>query len=427
MKILFISRYIPDDPKKVHGTYKRIATFIDALNGIAELDVLFFAPPDYDYSPSRISELEDSISKLWKTEIKLFLYPMSEFNMDSELIKWISFGKGVFSFSKQKGRIEFSDQAQVRAVENCLELKPDAIFAHRLSSMCPLLLTKKPLPPIFFDLDDIEHIALNRYIQTRNSVKTKLLYFLLPALTRGEYNSIRLASRTAVCSDLDRRYLNEKYGLAGVVTIPNAVEIPRLEPITSAPNLLFLGSEYPPNVDAAQYLLKDIWPLVRKSLPHAKLIIAGTSADKLRLKTTVIPGLEVLGFVDDLADLYRRVRATAVPILMGAGTRFKIIEAAAYGKPTVATTVGAEGLEFTEGSEILIRDDPQAFAEACVKLLSDSNLSERMGLAAREKAIRLYDRKNIIKTVREEIKSLLVSDKPNFSPDSNLNINIDVE
>src|SRR3990167_6788510 len=407
MKILFISRYIPDYTQKVHGTYKRIATFIDALKDIAELDVLFFAPPDYDYSPSRISELEDSISKLWKTEIKLFLYPMSEFNMDNEVRKWISFGKGIFSFSKQRGRLEFSSQAQVRAVEKCLEFKPDAIFAHRLSSMCPLLLTKMPLPPIFFDLDDIEHIVLNRYIKSRNSIKTKLLYFLLPALTKGEYNAIKLASRTAVCSDLDQHYLVEKYGLPGVATIPNAVEIPKLEPISPEPNLLFLGSVYQPNVDAAQYLVNDIWPLVRKRLPQAKLIIAGTSAEKLGLKTIGIPGLEVPGFVDDLADLYRRVRATAVPILIGGGTRFKIIEAAAFGKPTVTTTVGAEGLEFSDGFEIMIKDDPQEFADACIKLLVDSESCTKMGLSARQKAIQLYDRKNIILTIRNNFENLL--------------------
>jgi glycosyltransferase involved in cell wall biosynthesis len=277
--------------------------------------------------------------------------------------------------------------------------------------MCPLLLTRKPLPPIFFDLDDIEHIVLDRYIKSRNSIKTKLLYFLLPTLRKGEYNAIKLASRTAVCSDLDRSYLAEKNGLSGIVTIPNAVEIPKLEPISPEPNLLFLGSIYQPNVDAAQYLVNEIWPLIRKQLPQAKLIIAGTSADRLGVKTTGVPGLEMPGFVDDLADLYRRVRATAVPIIIGGGTRFKIIEAAAYGKPTVATTIGAEGLEFTEGSEILIRDNPVAFADACVKLLSDDGLSEKIGLAAREKAIRLYDRENVIRAVREQLEYLMQLNK----------------
>jgi hypothetical protein len=96
------------------------------------------------------------------------------------------------------------------------------------------------------------------------------LYFLLPALTKGEYRAIKLASRTAVCSDLDRRYLVGKYGLPGVVTIPNAVEIPELEPISPEPNLLFLGSVYQPNVDAAQYLVNDIWPLIRMSVAAGK-------------------------------------------------------------------------------------------------------------------------------------------------------------
>jgi len=322
-------------------------------------------------------------------------------------MKWISFTKGIFSFSKQRGCIEFSSREQVRAVEECLELEPDVIFAHRLSSMCPLLLTKKPLSPIFFDLDDIEHIVLKRYIESRNNLKTKLLYFLFPSLTRGEYNAIGLASRTAVCSELDRNYLNEKYGLSGVVTVPNAVDIPGLEPITPEPNLLFLGSIYQPNVDAAHYLVERIWPLVRKRLPEAKLIIAGTSAEKMGLKTTGADGVETPGFVDDLADLYRRVRATAAPILVGGGTRFKIIEAAAYGKPTVATAVGAEGIEFVNGSEILIRDNPEDFAEACVELLVDTVLCTDIGIAAREKTIQLYDRKNIIKSIRQEIESLL--------------------
>ncbi|MEZ4547536.1 MAG: glycosyltransferase [Thermodesulfobacteriota bacterium] len=407
MKILFISRYLPDDPQKVHGTFKRIATFIEAFKDIAELDVLFFTPPDYDCSEGQISRLKEFITRLWNADVRLYLYPMSKFNMDNELMKWISFTQGIFSFSKQRGRIEFSSHEQVRAVEECLGLKPDVIFAHRLSSMCPLLLTKKPLPPIFFDLDDIEHIVLKRYIESRNNLKTKLLYSLLPSLTKGEYNAIELASKTAVCSELDRSYLNEKYGLSGVVTVPNAVDIPRLEPITSEPNLLFLGSIYQPNVDAAHYLVERIWPLVRKKLPQAKLIIAGTSAEKMGLKTTGADGVETPGFVDDLADLYRKVRATAVPILVGGGTRFKIIEAAAYGKPTVATTIGAEGLEFEEGTEILRRDDPETFADACVSLLTDTHLCEKIGLAAREKTIEIYDRQNVIKRIKEHIADML--------------------
>jgi len=124
-----------------------------------------------------------------------------------------------------------------------------------------------------------------------------------------------------------------------------------------------------------------------------------------------IPRLEVLGFVENLDELYKRIRVTAVPILVGGGTRIKIIEAAAYGKPTVSTTMGAEGLEFTNESEILVRDDPKQFAEACVKLFNDSNLCEKIGLAARKKTIKLYDQDNIINSIKQHFMNLLESDK----------------
>lgn len=411
MHILLISTYFPVDFRtSVHGVYKRMETFIEAIKEIASLDMLFYVPTSKRHS-SMNSELEDSLSRHWNADIKLFLCPMPEYNVRSESDKWLYFGKGIYSFFNQKERREVSSEEQVRALERCLERKPDVIFAHRLSAMCPLLLTKKSLPPIFFDMDDIEHVVLTRYIKNRNNLKSKFLYLLLPAMTGGEYKAIKLASKTSVCSELDRNYLTERFKLPGVITIPNSVSIPALEPITSEPSLLFLGADYKPNLQAAEFLVKKIWPHVLEEMPDARLIIAGTPPDKFNFNADIIPGLECPGFVDDLDGLYKRARATAVPILVGGGTRFKIIEAAAYGRPTVATTVGAEGIEFSNESEILIRDDPKQFAEACVKLLCDSNTCEKIGLSAREKAIELYDRDNVITTIRQEIMSLPKADQ----------------
>ncbi len=412
MRILFISKYLPEDLRiKVHGTYKRMGTFIEAIKEIAKMDMLFFVPPNSHYSPSRIAELEDSLSRHWQVGIKLFLCPRADFNGSIGSNEWLSHGSGIYNFFNQEGKIEFSTKTQLDAVENCLKRKPDVIFAQRLSVMCPLLLTRKSLPPVFFDMDDIDHVVINRYIKNKNNLKSKFLYLQLPALTNGEYKAIKLASRTSVCSELDRVYLTKKYKLPGIITIPNSVSIPKLEPITSEPNLLFLGANYQPNIQAAEYLATTIWPHVLERLPQARLIIAGTSGYKLNLNIADIPRLEVLGFVENLDELYKSVRATAVPILVGGGTRLKIIEAAAYGRPTVSTTVGAEGLEFLNESEILIRDDPKQFAEACVKLLNDSSSCENIGLAARKKAIELYDRDNVIISIKQHFMNLLESDK----------------
>jgi len=241
MRILFISRYFPDDPRtKVHGVYKRMGTFIEALNGIANLDMLFYTPPDALYAPAQVSELECSLGKQWNADIRLFLCPMSEYKNRTKLDKLTSFGMGIFSIFNQHGYLELSRKRQVQAVEECLDRKPDAIFAHRLPSMCPLILTRKQLPPIFFDFDDIEHIVLSRWIARQNNLKSKLLYLLIPALRSGEIKAVNLAAETYVCSEKDRAYIAREFRHTKAFVIPNSVNLPELHDPPPDPTLLII-------------------------------------------------------------------------------------------------------------------------------------------------------------------------------------------
>jgi glycosyltransferase involved in cell wall biosynthesis len=312
----------------------------------------------------------------------------------------------VCSFFKQGGYIGISGPQQIQALEDRLQDKPDAIFVHRLNAMCPHLLTRQTLPPIFFDLDDIEHVRLIRTIRQLSRWHTRLLnYSYVPALCWGENRAIRLAQRTFVCSELDRSYLTNRWHLPGIVTIPNAVTIPELPPLTSEPTLLFLGSyKYQPNVDAAEFLMKQVWPHVYRAMSKARLIIAGAWPEKLRSYGLAIPGVEFTGFVEDLGGLYRRSRVVCAPVFAGGGTRVKIIEAAAYGKPIIATRIGAEGLEMRHGHELLLHDDAVSFAEACLKLLTDSTLCERLGTAARAIAVQRYDRAKVVRLIQGYLK-----------------------
>lgn len=380
-----------------------MGTFIEALKGLAELDMLFYTPPGTAYTPAETLELERTLGKHWQANIRLFLAPMTEYKQGTTLEKAVSFGKGIFSIFNQYGYSEVSGRKQVRAVEECLERKPDAIFAHRLPSMCPLMLTRAKLPPVFFDFDDIEHIVLSRAIEQRKSLKAKLLYLLIPAMKRGEQSAISMAAETYVCSGNDRKYIEREFHQLGAFIIPNSVDIPHSHPDSTAPNLLFLGSDYGANIDAAEFMAGEIWPAVRSSVPDAKLIIAGISPERLKNRGRYAPGIEITGFVHDLDSLYQFSRVIVTPILVGGGTRYKIIEAAAYAKPVVSTSMGAEGLEFAPGKEILIRDDPASFAETCIELLTDPSLCEKIGTAARTKAKRLYDRKAVVGLIRERI------------------------
>ena len=405
MRVLLVSNSFPRDLQtNVNGRFQRMRMFVDAIKEIAHLDVLFYVPADIDISPAAVSAWERALSQHWATDLHLFL--CRPFARSAALSPWRLYGAGMTSFFGHPSYMRTSGKQQVQAFEHCLHRKPNAIFVHRLAAMCPLLLTQASLPPIFFDLDDIAHVTLLRSIPRRWPWHTQLLHYTqVPTLLWGEYRAMRLAHRTFVCSELDRDYLTKWWRLASVVTVPNAANPVKLLSVVSNPTLLFLGSfAYKPNVEAAEFLIEQIWPHIYRAMPEVRLIVAGTQPERIRGYDVGVPGVEFTGFVADLAGLYQRSRVVCAPILAGGGTRIKIIEAAGYGKAIVATRVGAEGLDMRDGIELLLRDDPGAFANACLQLLNDSVLCERLGRAAYAAVIRSYDRASIVSLIQRYLQ-----------------------
>jgi glycosyltransferase involved in cell wall biosynthesis len=406
MHILFISsEFLTDLHSNVQGIHKRMSIFIEALKGIAQLDMLFYVSPEVEISPEFIVEQEEKFSQHWNTKIKLFLCPWATEHLSRP--KWQQQGRGILNFFQQADFAITSQSQQIQAFEACLDRKPDAIFAHRLQAMCPILQTQRELPPVFFDLDDVEHIKFMRQIrQPPTRLRTSLYYLQIPARLRGELRAIRRAHRTFVCSTHDRHYLSDRWKLPGVVSVPNAISIPEPQPLTTDPTLLLLGGYYYfPNINAANFLIDQVWQRIYKEMPNAKLIVAGPSPHNIRSYGQQVPGVEFPGFVPDLDALYRQTRIVCCPIFSGGGTRVKMIEAAAYGKPIVATRIGAEGLEMVDGRDFLMRDTAATFAEACLQLLKDDALSQRLGEAARVAAIQHYDRSNIVRFIQNEIQN----------------------
>ena len=208
-----------------------------------------------------------------------------------------------------------------------------------------------------------------------------------------------------MCSEADRTKLR-RLGIArGVTVVPNASHIPAVKPdLLSEANLLYLGDfGYSPNKEAAERFATRILPRVRQTVPNAKLLLGGKRAERLTQAARNEPGVECLGFVESLDQVYTNARVVGCPLLNGGGTRVKLIEAAAYGKPIVSTRIGAEGLVFVDGSEIMLRDDDDGFAEACVRLIGDDDLCQRLGTAARERVRHEYDASQ----VRDRIAHLL--------------------
>ena len=185
--------------------------------------------------------------------------------------------------------------------------------------------------------------------------------------------------------------------------VPNGVDCDHYDP-GEAPHrragVLYVGNyQNLPNVDALEYFVEDIWPLVRLRCPEARLTVVGANAgDRIR-RLGGRDGITVDGTVPDLRPYYHGYRLMVAPIRAGSGTRLKILEAFAAGLPVVSSALGAEGIEYTEDVDIVIRDQPAAFAAAVVELLDDDHRCRELARNARRLAEERYDWRPVSRTL----------------------------
>ncbi len=176
--------------------------------------------------------------------------------------------------------------------------------------------------------------------------------------------------------------------------IPIGVEVPAEPPNRgTAPMLLHIGTMfYPPNADAVRWFVAEVFSRIRAVMPDARFVVVGARppADIAALHDPA-SGIEVRGYVPDIAPLLAEAAATVVPTRAGSGMRVKILEAMAMGLPVVSTTVGAEGIAVIPGTHLLIADDAPAFADAAVRLLTDPALRAQLRAQAYALAATRYD------------------------------------
>lgn len=156
----------------------------------------------------------------------------------------------------------------------------------------------------------------------------------------------------------------------GVAAVPKMEDA---EPFTAG----FIGSlDFLPNRHAVQWIRDELWPRVVAQEPRARLSIAGSASAH---------------FVDDAASFFRANAVILAPLFAGGGMRIKVLEAMSFGKPVVATALGAGGIDVEDGRDIVLAEDAESFANAVVRLLREPETAARIGEAARAKVMELYD------------------------------------
>jgi glycosyltransferase involved in cell wall biosynthesis len=196
-------------------------------------------------------------------------------------------------------------------------------------------------------------------------------------------------------STLDAQRLRDLAPGSRTVVAPNGVDIeyftPLLDSSALAGRIVFVGSTHKfANRDAVEFTLREILPRVRARHSEATLALIGRNSAADAARYAREPGVVSLGHVADVRPHVAQAACAVVPIRVGGGTRLKILDAWAMGKAVVATRIGCEGLNGINGENILMRDTPEAFAEAIAVLMADPAERVRLGANARETVENTY-------------------------------------
>lgn len=213
-----------------------------------------------------------------------------------------------------------------------------------------------------------------------------------------ERRSVRLADLCIAVSERDARHL-EDLGAARAEVVDNGVDVDYLRPSgrgpgsgSDRPTVVWIGGlQRFANADGIRHFLSAIWPRVAAEAPDSRLVLVGRPPHRRPPIPVAADRVEFTGFVDDARPFFHAASAFIVPLRVGGGTRLKILDALACGAPVVSTRIGAEGLEVVDDRDLLIADEPDAFADAVLRLLREAGTRQRLARSGRTLMEARYD------------------------------------
>lgn len=221
-------------------------------------------------------------------------------------------------------------------------------------------------------------------------------------LKRYEGELCKAFDRVLVVSEEDRRYLEEAAGGSlPAEVVPITVDttefryVPRPE---TARHILSLATMfYPPNVEGVSWFARQVFPRIRQEAPDTRLLIVGKGPPAhIRALDGEATGIDVTGYVPDIAPYLEQSAMLVVPLHSASGMRVKILEAFSRGIPVVSTTIGIEGIAARHGEHLLVADDPSDFAQAVLDVLRDPVAACRRAIAARRLVEERYDSRHAL-------------------------------
>ncbi len=391
--ILFLSQLLPFPPDA--GPKVRSYYVLRHLTLTHKVTLLAFSRPDD--SPEAIQHLREICEDVHLVPIRRS-QTLNLISMVNSLLKRTSF---IIE------RDFVPEMAQ--AIDRVLQEKPfDVVHSDQLWMAQYGIRAKQLAPKIMLVLD--EHNACFKIWQRlaageHNPIKRLLLENEWRKLRAFEAKACSCFNRIVTVTDEDCHTIQNlidsnsrptnpiqpKHSVENLVTIPICVDtesVVPVQPIAGSLDVLHLGTMFwMPNIEGVLWFSRQVWPKVVAQIPEATFTIAGKNPPaEIRSLTKNGIGsssIRVTGYVPDPTPFLERTGAFIVPLLSGGGMRVKIIDAWRWGLPIISTSLGAEGIRCIPGENILIADDPLAFAQAIIKVLQEHSLAERLRLNGR--------------------------------------------
>jgi glycosyltransferase involved in cell wall biosynthesis len=258
----------------------------------------------------------------------------------------------------------------------------DIMHVHLLP-MGLLLADFNSIPKVLDLTDSMTLYWLRELRLLRNPFSFFLNCFYFMKAARNERYLLGKFDITTVVSPVDKECLRKLNKAASVRVIRNGVDIHYFSSKCveeDYPSILFSGNmSYPPNVDAALYIAREILPLIRSEIPETKFYIVGAHPPDVIKKLSKNEGVVVTGFVDDVSEYISKASVVLALVRRGCGIKNKILEAMALGKPVVTNPMGAESLCQNAKCCLAIGKNSHEIAKKTVELLKNKALREDLG------------------------------------------------
>jgi glycosyltransferase involved in cell wall biosynthesis len=408
VRILFLSRWYPFPPD--NGAKIRAYNLLRQLSKAHEVSMISFAAPT-----DRVELSAEDGPARFCTDLRVIQYRDFQPTSTRALA-------GLFS-ARPRYLADVHSEAFAQAVDRHLAANQvDLVIAATLTMM-PYALQAPSSTPLM--LEELELSMFRDQVGQATTYLGAARRWLMWTKLRGYLRrTLPSFGATTVVSEAERQNVTlaaPKY--EDVHVIPNAVPVHEYGAFYGTPepwSMVFAGSlTYGPNYEAANWLLRSVYPRVKAEVPSALVRISGRH-DGVDIRSLPrYPGIELTGHVADIRPLVARSAVSVVPLLSGGGTRLKILESMALGTPVVSTSKGAEGLDVKHNENILIADTPSDFAICVGAVIRDRRLRQRLSDAGRSLVWSRYDWNVVgeqLRTVVEQAAARQAASAPEVRP-----------